>query len=57
MLCIGQRSRAEQSHRMVPTSSQRPSPAARGRIGRAQEVVRDRRVGPEVHAGRSGDAL
>ena len=42
---------------MVRAPPQRPSCFPGRRLRLAQEVDRHRRVGPEVHAGRPGDAL
>ena len=56
-LTSGQRSRAQEGSRMVRTPQERPRSHPRGGRRQPQEDNRHRRVGPEVHAGRPGDAL
>jgi len=56
-LTSGQRGRVEEGPRMVRTPQERPRSHPRGGRRQPQEDNRHRRVGPEVHAGRPGDAL
>lgn len=53
----GQRICPQESHRMVRAPQERPSRRRRRRLRLAKEDHRHRRVGPEVHASRPGDAF